>query len=96
MFDEFNQIQADVFNKAVAVYESAEATAMGALVSTLVSLGEYKDHIEAYERLFGQTAKKSYHSISEHVHKYITIRKIIRQLYYAIDDAQLYHYLKLR
>lgn len=96
VFDEFNQIQADVFNKAVAVYESAEATAMGALVSTLVSLGEYKDHIEAYERLFGQTAKKSYHSISEHVHKYITIRKIIRQLYYAIDDAQLYHYLKLR
>lgn len=96
VFDEFNQIQADVFNKAVAVYESAEATAMGALVSTLVSLGEYETHVQAYQALFGETAQKSYHSISEHVHKYITIRKIIRQLYHAIDDAQLYHYLKLR
>lgn len=96
VFDEFNQIQADVFNKAVAVYESAEATAMGALVSTLVSLGEYQDHLAAYQALFGETAQKRYHSVSEHVHKYITIRKIIRQLYHAIDDAQLYQYLKLR
>ena len=95
VFNEFNQIQSDVFNKAVTVYESAEATAMGALVSTLVSLGKYKDHVEAYQDLYGSIKKNTYHSISANVEKYISIRKITKQLYHAIDDAQLYNYLKL-
>ncbi|MGS0973785.1 MAG: hypothetical protein ACVCEJ_11250, partial [Candidatus Izemoplasmataceae bacterium] len=43
------------------------------LVSTLVSLGEYQDHLAAYQALFGETAQKRYHSVSEHVHKYITL-----------------------
>lgn len=96
VFEEFNQIQADVFNKAVAVYKSAEATAMGALVSTLVSLGEYKTHIEAYDALYGNISKKTYHSISTNVQKYISIRKLQKHLYHAINDAQLYQYIKLR
>lgn len=96
VFEEFNQIQSDVFNKAVAVYESAEATAMGALVSTLVSLGEYKNHIQAYNALFGKINKKTYHSISENVSKYINIRKIAKQLYNAVNDAQIYNYIEIK
>ena len=96
VFDEFNQIQSDVFNKAVAVYESAEATALGAFISTLVTLGVYKDHQKAYDKLFSTVAIKTYHSISSNVHKYISIRKTQKQLYHAINDAQLYNYIKLR
>ncbi len=96
VFEEFNQIQSDVFNKAVAVYESAEATAIGAFIQTLVSLEVYKTHQEAYNQLFSKVGVKTYHSISENVHKYISIRKTQKQLYNAINDAQLYNYIKLR
>lgn len=96
VFEEFNQIQSDVFNKAVAVYESAEATASGAFISTLVSLKVYKTHQEAYDAIFNKVGVKTYHSISDNVHKYITIRKTQRQLYHAINDAQLYNYIKLK
>lgn len=96
VFEEFNQIQSDVFNKAVAVYESAEATAIGAFISTLVTLKIYDDHQKAYDDLFSKVSKKTYHSISSNVHKYIAIRKTQKQLYHAINDAQLYNYIKLR
>ncbi len=96
VFEEFNQIQSDVFNKAVAVYENAEATAIGALISTLVTLDKYKDHQTAYNALFGNINKKTYHSIGENVQKYISLRKVTKHLYSAINDAQLYNYLKLK
>lgn len=96
VFEEFNQIQSDVFNKAVAVYESAEATALGAFISTLVTLGVHNNHQEAYNALFSDVGIKTYHSISANVHKYIAIRKTQKQLYHAINDAQLYNYIKLR
>ncbi|MBU1020360.1 MAG: carbohydrate kinase, partial [Firmicutes bacterium] len=96
VFDEFNRIQADVFNKAITVYESAEATALGAFISTLVSTGVYENHQIAYDALFTDVAKKTYHSISSNVHKYITIRKMQKQLYNAINEAQLYNYFKIR
>jgi len=96
VFEVFNQIQSDVFNKAVAIYENAEATAIGALISTLVTLKKYKTYVDAYNALFGDIKKKTYHSIGENVQKYITLRKISKHLYGAINDAQLYNYLKLK
>lgn len=68
----------------------------GVLVSTLVSLGKYKDHVEAYQSLYGTIKKNTFHSISSNVDKYISLRKITKLLYRAIDDAQLYNYLILK
>jgi sugar (pentulose or hexulose) kinase len=95
-FSTFNQIQSDIFNKAVSVYDSSEATALGALISSLVTLKEYKTHEEAFKSLRGQSKKSTYHSIAKNVYTYSKMLKTKKHLYRAIYDSQIYDYMNFK
>jgi glycerol kinase len=95
-FDTFNQIQADVFNKAVSVYDSSEATALGALISTLVTLGNYSDYIAAFDDIVNQDHKKTYHAIPTNVSKYIHLNRTKKHLYHALNDSHIYDYMSMK
>ena len=92
----FNQIQADVFNKAVSAYDSSEATALGALMSCLVSKGTFETHIEAFDHLRGESVKKTYHAQSKNVANYIKLVRTKKHLYHAINDSHIYTYMTLK
>ena len=95
-FAGFNQIQADVFNKAVSVYGSAEATALGALISALVSKGDYKTYNEAFQKLRGEAVKKTYHANPKNRFLYTKMLRTKKQLYHAINDSQIYNYMIMK
>ncbi len=95
-FSTFNQIQADVFNKAVSVYDSAEATALGALIGSLVSVGEYASHDQAFEALRGKAKKKTFHANPNHIPLYIKLIRTKKHLYQAINDSHIYTYMTLK
>ncbi len=95
-FTTFNQIQADVFNKAVSVYDSSEATSLGALISTLVTLGDYKNYIDAFDAILGHSNKKTYHSNSTSISQYIHLIRTKKHLYYALNDSHIYDYMSMK
>lgn len=95
-FNTFNQIQSDIFNKAVSVYDSSEATSLGALISTLVSLGDFKTYQEAFDTIVGMTNKKTYHSNSKNVPKYLHLKRTKKHLYHAINDSHIYDYMFMK
>ena len=89
-FATFNQIQADIFNKAVSVYDSSEATALGALISALVTLGQYPNHEAAFNALRGSAKKVTYHANAKNQPMYARLIRIKRHLYNAINDSHIY------
>jgi glycerol kinase len=92
-FETFNQIMSDVFNKAVSVYSTSEATALGALIQALVGLGIYDTHISAFNDLTKDDKKKTYHANPKNIAVYKKLIRTKRLLYHAINDAQLYRYM---
>jgi sugar (pentulose or hexulose) kinase len=50
-FDLFDKIQASAFNKNVIKYENSEASSLGALISSAVTLGIYGDYSEAFKNI---------------------------------------------
>lgn len=95
-FPTFNQIQADVFNKAVSVYSSAEATALGAFIGALVCVSEYPDHQTAFQTLRGTAKKKTYHANPNHIPTYIKLIRTKKHLYQAINDSHIYPYMAIK
>ncbi len=95
-FPTFNQIQADVFNKAVSVYDSSEATALGALISALVSKGDYKTFIEGFDSLRGKAKKVTYHAEPKNRFLYNKMLRTKKQLYHALNDSQIYNYMTMK
>lgn len=95
-FPTFNQIQADIFNKAVSVYDSAEATALGALISTLVSKGEHADYQKAFQALRGKANKVTYHADPKNRFMYTKMLRTKKQLYHALNDSQIYTYMSMK
>ncbi|MBN2268360.1 MAG: FGGY-family carbohydrate kinase [Acholeplasmataceae bacterium] len=95
-FPTFNQIQADVFNKAVSVYSSAEATALGALITSLVTLKKYKTHADAFEALLGKAEKKTYHANPKNIYTYKKLIRTKKLLYQALNDSQIYNYMTMK
>ncbi|MDD4193650.1 MAG: FGGY family carbohydrate kinase [Acholeplasmataceae bacterium] len=95
-FPTFNQIQADIFNKAVSVYSSAEATALGALITTLVTLKKYKTHADAFEALLGKAEKKTYHANAKNIYTYKKLLRTKKLLYQALNDSQIYNYMTMK
>ncbi len=95
-FPTFNQIQSDIFNKAVSVYSSAEATALGALITTLVTLKKYKTHADAFEALLGKAEKKTYHANPKNIYTYKKLIRTKKLLYQALNDSQIYNYMTLK
>lgn len=95
-FSTFNQIQSDIFNKAVSVYDSSEATSLGALISTLVTLGNYQSYEEAFNKLVGNANQKTYHAKSVNVPKYLHLMRTKKHLYHAINDSHIYEYMAMK
>jgi sugar (pentulose or hexulose) kinase len=95
-FPTFNQIQADVFNKAVSVYDSAEATALGALISALVSKGEFKTYNEGFSSLRGKANKITYHADPKNRFLYTKMLRTKKHLYHALNDSQIYTYMSMK
>ena len=95
-FDTFNQIQSDVYNKAVSVYKNSEATAFGALISTLVSIGDYSNHSNAFDNLSRNYEKRTFHTISKNIPIYHKLKRIKKHLYNAINDSHVYNYMTMR
>ena len=91
----FNQIQADVLNKAVSVYDSSEATAIGALMSAMVSNGEYKTYEDAFKALRGESKTSTYHANSKNIPTYIKLKRTKKHLYNALNDAHIYSYMNM-
>ncbi|QWC00710.1 carbohydrate kinase [Mycoplasmatota bacterium] len=92
-FPTFNQIQSDIFNKAVSVYDSSEATALGALISSLVTLKKYNSFEEAFQSLRGKSNKQTYHSLPKNVYVYSRMLRVKKHLYRAIYDSQIHDYM---
>ena len=95
-FATFNQIQADIFNKAVSVYESAEATAIGALISSLVTLGIYNDHETAFKKVKGSAKRTTYHANAQNQLVYRRQLRTKKLLYSAINDSRIYEYMLVK
>ncbi|MFW5894624.1 MAG: FGGY-family carbohydrate kinase [Bacillota bacterium] len=92
-FKTFNQIQSDVFNKAVSVYDSSEATALGALISALCESGDYSTHKEAFQSLRGESAKQTFHANTRNVATYLKLKRAKKHLYHAVNDAHIFEYM---
>lgn len=95
-FPTFNQIMSDVFNKAVAVLSSAEATAMGALIQARVGLKMDKDHLEAFSKLVDITNRTTYHAQPKNIITYKRMIKTKKHLYDALNDSQIYSYINMK
>lgn len=95
-FPTFNQIQADIFNKAVTVYDSSEATALGALISSLVTLKKFSTYEEAFTALRGKSNKKTYHANAQNIFLYSKLLRTKKHLYHAINDSHIYEYMTMK
>ena len=56
----FNQMQADIYGKPVIRMDNAESTAIGALMVATVTMGEYADVAEAFDKIREGTGSKEY------------------------------------
>ena len=56
----FNQMQADIYGKPVIRMDNAESTAIGALMVAAVTMGEYADVAEAFDKIREGTGSKEY------------------------------------
>lgn len=95
-FPTFNQIMSDVFNKAVAVLSSAEATAMGALIQARVGLKIDNDHLESFNKLVDITNRTTYHAKPKNIITYRRMLRTKKHLYDALNDSQIYSYINLK
>lgn len=95
-FDTFNQIQADMFNKAVSVYDSSEATALGALISALVQKKVFATHQEAFNALSKDSIKRTFHAEANNIAKYMKMIRTKKILYQALNDAHIYTYMTMK
>ncbi|QCX34100.1 carbohydrate kinase [Caloramator sp. E03] len=92
-FDLFNQIQADVFNKPVIKYENSEASSLGALISTSVTLGYYENYKIAFKNIINDNP-----TLYDPCDKNAEIYKIIinrkNKLYNALNENDIYSLFK--
>jgi glycerol kinase len=94
-FETFNQIMSDVFNKAVSIYDTSEATALGALIQALISNQVYETHKDAFNALTKGGKKTTYHANPKNIAVYKKLLRTKKLLYQAINDAQIYNYMSM-
>lgn len=83
--DLFNQIQADVYNKAVETVAVEEGTGIGCGIMAAVGVGAYPDLKTAAENMV--KVVKRYEPIPENVEKYKVIYDAWRQAYKSINEG---------
>lgn len=93
-FDLFNQIQADAFNKAVLRYDNNEASSLGALMSTLVTLGLYRNYNETFRALCPADPIR-FEPDTQNAAKYQTLFVRKDSLYQALQQCKIYQAFSL-
>ena len=83
-FDLYNQMQADGFSMPVTRYDNLEATAVGAWMSTAVTIGLYGSYEAAFSRYAGHTKSRTYQPGPEGVKVFRELKEKKKRLYDAI------------
>jgi len=87
--DLFNQIQADSADRRVVRYPNSEATSLGALISSLVTLGVEPNHATAFSHVV-TGEPKAFSPIDGNVEVYKQVQKRRDSLYDALAGGQVY------
>ena len=77
----FNQMQADIYGKPVIRMDNAESTAIGALMVAAVTMGEYADVSEAFDKIREGTGSKEYSVNTEKHAVYEELRAKMNERY---------------
>lgn len=91
---EFNQLQADIYNKEIVSYGDSQATAAGAWISCSVSAGLYKSFEEAADIAAGSRQKNSFLPCRENRECYEAVKRHSNSLYSALKDHGIYSEFK--
>ncbi len=84
-FDAYNQLQADIYGSAVALYPNRESTSLGAWISAAVACGLYGSYDEAFRIVQPEGSEKIF-SPDQEMHRFYTELNQRRQrLYQAIQ-----------
>lgn len=92
--NEFNQLQADVYNKEIVSYGDSQATATGAWISCSVSAGLYKNHKEAAAIASENRKRNSFLPRRENRECYEMVKERCGKLYKALKDYGIYSEFK--
>lgn len=88
-FDLFDKIQASAFDKNVIKYENSEASSLGALISSSVTLGVYDDYNEAFKNICN-ARQEVFEPDKNYVIKYKELLKRKNSLYNALEKGDIY------
>ncbi|PYG90279.1 xylulokinase/glycerol kinase [Ruminiclostridium sufflavum DSM 19573] len=89
-FKVFNQIQADLYNCEVILPDNKESTALGAWVSSAVSLGLQPSYRTALDKANERSYTCSFSPVSENAALYRKMNPIRQKLYRAILQENIY------
>lgn len=87
--DLFNQIQADSFGRPVVRYDNPEASSLGALMSTMVTLGVADGYADAFTRVCPDEPTTYLPDDAAH-HTYLEVAERRRVLYQALSRGGVY------
>ncbi len=88
-FHLYNQIQADVFRKKIICYDNEEASALGAWVSSVKTLGLYNTYEEAFDKANnGVTVEFNSNELNAGEYNKLKIRR--KALYDALNQSGVY------
>ncbi|MBD5475032.1 MAG: hypothetical protein HDR17_03460 [Lachnospiraceae bacterium] len=81
------QILADVLERSIYVSGEQDATALGAYIVTMVSLGYFPNEAEAYQNLCAKSRLDIYNPRQEHAFVYHTLKEENYELYHRIYEG---------
>lgn len=91
---EFNQLQADIYNKEIVSYGESQATAAGAWISCAVSSGLYKSYEAAADVAAENRKRSSFLPRGDNRECYERIKRRSLKLYRALKDCGIYSEFK--
>ncbi len=84
-FDAYNQLQADIYGSAVALYPNRESTSLGAWISAAVACGLYGSYDEAFRMVQPEGSEKIFSPDPEMHRFYTELNQRRQRLYQAIQ-----------
>lgn len=89
-FDLFDEIQASAFKKTVVKYDNCEASSLGALISSTVTLKIYNDYNDAFKNIC-DNEQKVFNPNMDDADKYKELLKRKGRLYTALEKGDIYN-----
>lgn len=83
----FNQMQAEVYGKRIVRMDNAESTAIGALMTAAVSMGQYGTMKEAFSVIRNGARAKEYGFHQELHEKYVRLREEMNKGYQRMEKG---------